>query len=96
MDFSMICAHATDVASRQIDGEVLLVDLQRNTLQVLNPVGARLWDLIDGQRTVADLAEVLFAEYAVGLEQARADVQAFCEDLLHRNVLTVVERLSEI
>ena len=96
MDFSMICTHATGVASRQIDGEVLLVDLQRNTLQVLNPVGARLWDLIDGQRTVADLAEVLRAEYAVGLEQARADVQAFCEDLLRRNVLTVVKRPSEI
>jgi hypothetical protein len=96
MDFSMICAHATGVASRQIDGEALLVDLQRSTLQVLNPVGARLWDLIDGRRTVADLAEVLCAEYAVGLEQARADVQTFCEDLLHRNMLTVVERLSGI
>jgi hypothetical protein len=96
MDFSMIYAHATGVASRQIDGEALLVDLQRSTLQVLNPVGARLWDLIDGRRTVAELAQVLHAEYAVSLEQARADVQAFCEDLLHRNMLTVAERLSGI
>ena len=95
MDFSMICAHATDVVSRQIDGEVLLVDLQRNTLQVLNPVGARLWELIDGRRTVADLAEALIAEYAVGLAQARADVQMFCEDLLCRNVVVAVECLSE-
>ena len=96
MDSGTILAHASGIASRQIDGEVLLVDLQRSTLQVLNPVGARLWDLIDGRRTLADLAEALSAEYAVGLEQARADVQTFCEDLLHRNVLTVVERLCEI
>jgi hypothetical protein len=94
MDLSTTLAHVPGVACRQIDGEVLLVDLKRSTLQVLNPVGARLWELIDGRRTVADLAEALIAEYAVGLAQARADVQMFCEDLLRRNVLVVVECLS--
>jgi hypothetical protein len=95
MDLNTAFAHASGIASRQVDGEALLVDLQRSTLQVLNPVGAWLWDLIDGQRTGNDLAEALTAEYAVGLELARTDVGVFCEDLLRRNLLIVVERLPE-
>ena len=89
MDFSMICAHATDVVSRQIDGEVLLVDLQRNTLQVLNPVGARLWELIDGRRTVAELTADIAAEYGIEASRAEADTVGFCEDLVRRGVLIV-------
>lgn len=84
MDSGAVFAHAPGIVSRQIDGEVLLVNLQRGTLQVLNEVGAWLWEHMDGQRTVTDLAQALSAEYDVGLEQACTDVRIFCEDLLQR------------
>ena len=95
MDLNAVPVHASGIASREIDGEVVLVDLQHRTLHVLNPVGARLWGLIDGQRTVADLAEALVAEYIVNLEQGRTDALIFCKDLLRRNVLIVGNELRD-
>jgi hypothetical protein len=91
VDLSAVPVHAPGVTSREIDGEAVLVDLQHGTLHVLNPVGARLWGLIDGERTVADLTEVLTTEYVIDLEHGRADVLMFCEDLLRRNVVIVAD-----
>ena len=55
----------------------------------MNGVGARLWELMDGQRNIAEMARVIAAEYEVSLITAESDAQTFCQDLAGRGLLTL-------
>ncbi len=92
MQLNAIPAHAPGVISRLMDGEAVLVDPVRGKVRVLNAVGAAIWELADGRRDVADLAQAVAAEYAVSLAQAEADVSAFCADLVDRGVMAWANR----
>lgn len=81
--------HAPGVTGRLLDGEAVLVHAGQKTVTVLNGVGARLWELADGQRSLADLARVIAAEYEVSLVKAESDALAFCRDLVGRGLLTL-------
>ena len=76
------------VVSRVIDGEAVLVHPGQARIRVLNAVGARIWELVDGQRTLGDIAQAISAEYEVDLSRAQTDVLAFCADLIQSGVLT--------
>lgn len=89
MQLTDVPAHAPEVVSRLIDGEAVLVHPGQGKIRVLNPVGARLWELADGRSTVQALAEKLAAEYAVDLARAQEDAVTFFGDLMRRGVLTL-------
>lgn len=89
MRLTDIPSHAPGVVSRLVDDEAVIVHPGQGMVRALNEVGSRLWELADGQRSVADLAAALAAEYAVDLPCAQADALAFCEDLAARGVMRV-------
>ena len=89
MQLTDVVAHTPGVVSRMVDGEAVLVDPKKGMVRVLNPAGARIWEMIDGRRTVAELAADIAAEYGIEASRAQADTTAFCEDLVRRDVLTV-------
>ena len=81
------------VVYREIAGEAILVPIRRNlvdmqSIYTLDNVGADIWKLIDGERTLAEIREALLEEYDVEREQAERDVLAFASTLLERDLLT--------
>lgn len=84
-----IPCRASSVTSRALDGEAVLVHAEQKKVTVLNGVGARLWELADGQRSIADIARVIADEYEVSLVKAEADALVFCSDLARRGLLTI-------
>ena len=89
MQLTDVVAHTLGVVSRMVDGEAVLVDPKKGIVRVLNPAGACIWEMIDGRRTVAELAADIAAEYGIEASRAEADTISFCEDLVRRGVLTV-------
>jgi hypothetical protein len=76
-----------NVVSRKIVDELILVPIRRNvadmeSLFTLNEVGARVYELIDGERSVRDICTVIVEEFEVEAEEAQSDVTAFLEKLL--------------
>ena len=78
-----------DMAWRVVDDECIIVDPQGSTATVLNAVGARIWELCDGKRTVDDIITQLIDEFSVERDQAVADVTSFVDDLTKRDLLTI-------
>jgi hypothetical protein len=75
------------VISRKIVDEFILVPIRQNvadteSLYTLNDVGARIYELIDGQRSAREIAAVIVDEFAVSPEQAETDVLEFLDQLL--------------
>ena len=68
-----------NVVSRGIAGEQILVPVRKKAadmaaVYVLNEVGARIWELLDGQRSLAEISAVLLQEYDAQAEEVEADV----------------------
>lgn len=73
-------------ASISSDGLVLL-DVNGGMLLASNPIGARIWELIQQQRSRHEIAGELAAEYGVPIERAAGDVAAFVADLSARGLV---------
>lgn len=65
-----------------IDGELVLLDVDGKQLIGVNDVGARIWELMDGVRTIGDIAHALTEEFDAPLETSMADVRAFLGELV--------------
>ena len=68
------------------DGLVLL-DVEGGLVLSSNPIGARIWQLIEQGRTTCEIAQQLSADYAVPLDRAQHDVAAFVADLIARGLV---------
>ena len=70
-----------------IDGEAVIIVPSEQMVNVLNPVGSRIWDLSDGKKCVAEIAEILGHEFDVSYETALKDAIEFTGDLAEKNVM---------
>jgi hypothetical protein len=78
----------SDVLSwREVDGEILALDLGGSRYLGTNPAGALLWKALAAGSTREALVDALVGEFAVGRERAAADVDAFLRDLAAQGLL---------
>ncbi|MDD5467598.1 MAG: PqqD family protein [Anaerolineales bacterium] len=83
------------VVSKVIEGdktaqaEVILVLPEKGQVKVLNELGARIWELIDGENRVRDLVARITGEYAVDEQEARRDILAFLSELRTKGIITI-------
>jgi len=71
-----------DCVTREIAGETIIVPIKGNvgdldSIFTLNEVATRLWQLIDGVRTGADVLEIICTEFDVTPEHAENDTKDF-------------------
>ena len=76
-----------DAASRIYEGEAFIVLPRKSEYKILNSVGTRIWDLIDGNRTVDQMVQIIADEYEVPVETARNDIDEFIRDLTANEML---------
>jgi hypothetical protein len=81
------------VAGRIVEGEAVLVLPQQGQVEVLNEVGARIWALADGTRTLRQIAAALCDEFDVDQAQAEADVLDFMAQLAELDVVSLTRQL---
>lgn len=68
-----------DIVFRAIEGEMILVPIRRRTanlesIYTLNETAGRIWELIDGQRTLGEIRDTIAQEYDVPPEEAETDL----------------------
>ena len=76
------------VLVERIEEETVLLDLDSGLYFALNEVGARVWELCDGDRSLDDIVAVVTSEYDVDTNTARADVTELLEQLAGERLLT--------
>ena len=77
-----------DTAFRKIGEEGGLVVLPgRAEVKVLNPVGIAVFSQLDGSKDIDALAASVADEFDIDLAAARADVEAFLDDLRQNGML---------
>lgn len=67
--------------TRDVDGETVALDTDRQLVHQLNRTAGFIWDRCDGTRTVSEIARDLAAAFDVDLSTAAADVAATVRQL---------------
>jgi hypothetical protein len=70
-----------DLTWREIDGEVVVLDLRSSTYLSVNHSGSVIWRRLQQPASRQDLVEAVVEEYEVDSDQAGRDVDAFLEVL---------------
>lgn len=64
-----------------INGEVVVLDAEGRMVRALNGTAARVWQLLDGRRSIREICKTLASEFDAGAEAIEADVIAFLNQL---------------
>jgi Coenzyme PQQ synthesis protein D (PqqD) len=78
-----------DTAARKIDGAYYVIDSETSELHSFNKVGSLIYELSDGEHTVADIVAAVVESFEVDRETAERDVVEFLETLLAKNLIFV-------
>jgi hypothetical protein len=77
------------LASNDIDGEVVVLNLADGRYYGLNGVAGQVWHWVQEPRSPGELVELLVAEFEVDRAQAGRDLDVLLDDLLARELIVV-------
>ena len=85
---SMVVA-AKDQVSCDLAGEAAILNIKTGVYYGLDPVGARIWNLVQEPRAVADIQSAITNEYNVEPERCAQDLAGLLEKLLAEGLIEV-------
>ena len=74
--------------ARQVGDETVILHLGSGTYFGLDPVGARIWQLMGEGKTLAEICQVMLDEYDVSREDLKRDTMILIQDLLARDLIS--------
>ncbi|MBI5788382.1 MAG: PqqD family peptide modification chaperone [Candidatus Schekmanbacteria bacterium] len=70
-----------------IDNEAVVLNLDNGHYYVLNETGRRVWELLDGERTIGQIAALICEEYEAQEQQAQTDIVKLLEEMLSEGLV---------
>ncbi|HEV2521826.1 MAG TPA: PqqD family peptide modification chaperone [Candidatus Acidoferrales bacterium] len=86
---------AKDQVSCDLAGEAAILNIKSGVYYGLDPVGARIWNLMQQPRAVADIQNVITSEYDVEPERCARDLVTLLEKLLAEGLIEVKDGSSD-
>ena len=76
-----------EVIARQVGEETVMLDLANGAYFGLDPVGARIWQLLTEGRTLAEVCDAIAAEYEASRDTIERDLLALVDDLMKQGLI---------
>jgi hypothetical protein len=89
MELNNTVTVSPDAVARQVGGETVILHLGSGTYFGLDPVGARIWQLLEAGKSSDEICDALLDEYEVSREQFEADITDLIKDLLAADLLSM-------
>ena len=80
--------------STDLGGEVVILGLESGQYYSLNDVGTRIWDLVQGPKTVLELRDTIVGEYDVEPERCEQDVLEVLKHMVSEGLIEVTSGSS--
>ena len=82
---------SSDQVSAELTGETIVLGMADGTYYGLPGVGARVWSLIQEERTVGEVRDALVQEYDVEPERCLLDLRRLLADLIERRLVVLTD-----
>jgi hypothetical protein len=89
-----IYTHSPRIVTRKTGSEYVLVPVTNNiadmnSVYTLNESGAYIWELIDGNRNIEEIINILTEEYDIDHDTAEKDVVSFITDMSNYLIIKI-------
>lgn len=80
----VVCDHQTSV---QLDDENVILDLEKGIYYGLNPVGSRIWNIIQSPNSVTEIVSKITSEYDLDRDECMDYLISFLSDLREKGLI---------
>jgi hypothetical protein len=87
----MICTPRANLATRVIEGEVVILDKQTGRIHQLNPTASFVWTRLGSGTPIAAIVSEMVRHFEVEVEVARADVAEVAAELVRLELVSTAE-----
>lgn len=77
------------IDASDIDGDKVMMDLDKGMYFSLNSVGSRIWDIIENPITIDQVVEILLSEYDIDKNECKETVVSFIKGLEENELIKV-------
>ncbi len=79
----------SDIDATDLDGEVVMMNLEKGQYFMMNQVGSRIWEIIKEPSTVNNIINTLLGEFQVEKNQCKENVVEFLGKLKNANLISI-------
>jgi hypothetical protein len=81
-------SRSSEIIDGSLDDNQIMMHIGKGKYFGLNPVGKRIWELIENPKTLYEITELLLSEYNLSAEQCKQEVQIFMEKAVKYGIIT--------
>jgi hypothetical protein len=89
MNLSAKVSIPTQVMARTVGDETIILDLASGTYYGLDPVGARMWQLMSEGNSLNSVCDSMLGEYEVTREALEGDIRRLTEELQAKGLVSL-------
>ena len=91
MNLAQKVTFADTVFAQEVDGEMVLLDMESENYFGLDEVGTAIWQAMQEKETLKEVFEVLLEQYEVEAEVLENDLSSFVAKLVESGLVKVEE-----
>ncbi|ADL54861.1 lasso peptide biosynthesis PqqD family chaperone [Gallionella capsiferriformans] len=89
VELSSIISQGTDPICTEVDGETVMMSIEKGNYYGMNGVGSRIWQLIAEPMSVSVLCGILLDEFCIDKKTCEVDALIFLNKLEEQNLIQV-------
>jgi hypothetical protein len=79
-----------DIIFSEMGDEIVMMSIDKGEYYGLDPVGKRIWELLEKPEPVSTVCDTLYREYDVAPDKCKQDVLVFLDQLFEKEIIKVV------
>jgi hypothetical protein len=80
---------AEDVVFRELEGEIVILNLEKGEYFGVDDVGTRMWTLLAEGRSLRQVADIMVSEYDVRRETVAADLLRLAGEMISHGLIRI-------
>lgn len=84
-----IVSQKKDVDVTELNGEKIMMDLDKGKYFMLNGTGSTIWDAINEPKSVSEIIEAIIKVYDIDRETCESRVLEYLEKLRHEEIVFI-------
>ena len=89
IDLSSVATRNEAIVYTDLDDSIVMMDVDEGQYYELDLIGARIWDLIEAPRPVAEICDALADEYDVDPDTCRDDTLEFLQTATEHRIVQI-------
>ena len=89
ININNVVSRRNDIDTTDLNGEIVMMDLEKGRYFSLNGVGSRIWEIIEEPIGINKIVDCLLEEYDVNRNECEENVLEFLGKLYDANIIAV-------